>query len=181
MSDSTRHQNVIEALPGFDPELVRGLWAREDGRLLTKEVLAGLDPRAVDWAPLDGGNSIGTILYHLALIEADWLSVEVLEQASYPDEMVALLPHADRDERGRLTRLQGIGLDEHLRRLDAIRGQVLTAFREMSLVEFRRARRLPGYDVTPEWVIHHLMQHEAEHRGQIGLLRELAEHAIGRP
>jgi uncharacterized damage-inducible protein DinB len=36
-----------------------------------------------------------------------------------------------------------------------------------------------GYDVTPEWVVHHLMQHEAEHRGQIGELRVAAEQALG--
>jgi uncharacterized damage-inducible protein DinB len=140
---------------------------------------AGLDPRAVDWAPPDGGNSIGTLLYHLALIEADWLSVEVLEQESYPAEVAALLPHADRDERGRLTRLQGVGLAEHLGRLDAIRARVLAAFRGMALEEFRRVRHLAPYDVTPEWVVHHLLQHEAEHRGEIALLRELAGHTAG--
>jgi len=36
----------------------------------------------------------------------------------------------------------------------------------MSLSEFRRVRHLDDYDVTPEWVIHHLLQHEAGHRGQ---------------
>ncbi len=181
MSDGTKHQNVVEALPGYGPEIGRWLWALEDGRRLTKEVLAGIDPRAVDWAPPEGGNSIGTILYHLALIEADWLYVEVLGQESYPDEVMALLPHTDRDARGRLTGVQGVGLDEHLGRLDAIRDRLLAAFREMSLEEFRRTRHLPDYDVTPEWVIHHLIQHEAEHRGQIGLLRELAGRAARQP
>jgi uncharacterized damage-inducible protein DinB len=174
MSNDTRRRNVIEALPGYDPEIGRWLWALEDGRLLTKEALAGIDSRAVDWMPPDGDNSIGTILYHLALIEADWLSVEVLEQASYPAAVAALLPLEDRDAHGRLTRLSGVGLDEHLGRLNAIREQVLAAFRRMTLAEFRRPRRLPDYEVTPEWVIHHLIQHEAEHRGQLGMLRDLA-------
>jgi hypothetical protein len=30
---------------------------------------------------------------------------------------------------------------------------------------------MPGYDVTPEWVLHPLLQHEAEHRGQISDMR----------
>jgi uncharacterized damage-inducible protein DinB len=38
-------------------------------------------------------------------------------------------------------------------------------------------RSLAEYDVTPEWVLHHMMQHEAEHRGQIGALRAGAEAA----
>ncbi len=37
-----------------------------------------------------------------------------------------------------------------------------------------RPRRLPGYDVTPCWVLHHLMQHEAEHRAEIARLRAAA-------
>jgi uncharacterized damage-inducible protein DinB len=179
MSGDARERKVVEALPAYAPEIGRWLWALEDGRQLTKEALAGLDRRAVDWAPPDGGNSIGTLLYHIALIEADWLYVEVLEQESYPGEVAALLPHAHRDERGRLTQLQGVTLDEHLRRLDDIRERVLAAFREVKPEEFRRVRHLAPYDVTPEWVVHHLLQHEAEHRGEIALLRELARRTAG--
>jgi uncharacterized damage-inducible protein DinB len=32
-------------------------------------------------------------------------------------------------------------------------------------------RERPDYDVTPAWVLHHLMQHEAEHRSQISGIR----------
>jgi uncharacterized damage-inducible protein DinB len=32
--------------------------------------------------------------------------------------------------------------------------------------EFRRPRHLEQYDVTPQWVLHHLIQHEVEHQGQ---------------
>jgi uncharacterized damage-inducible protein DinB len=48
----------------------------------------------------------------------------------------------------------------------------------MDLADFRRIRSLPEYDVTPEWVLHHLMQHEAEHRSQIGGLKDRAELAL---
>lgn len=36
-----------------------------------------------------------------------------------------------------------------------------------------------GYQVTPEWVIEHLAQHEAEHRGQIWEARVAGENALG--
>jgi hypothetical protein len=48
---------------------------------------------------------------------------------------------------------------------------LLDAYRRMDLAEFRRVRSLEDYDVTPEYVLHHLMQHEAEHHSQIGALR----------
>jgi uncharacterized damage-inducible protein DinB len=179
MSGDARERKLVEVPPGYAPEIGRWLWALQDGRQLTKEALAGLNPQAVDWVPPAGGNSIGTLLYHLALIEADWLCVEVLEQEAYPAEVTTLLPYAARDERGCLTELPGGDLDAHLRRLDAIRDLVLAAFRGMSVEEFRRVRHLAAYDVTPEWVVHHLLQHEAEHRGEIALLRALAGRAAG--
>jgi uncharacterized damage-inducible protein DinB len=40
-------------------------------------------------------------------------------------------------------------------------------------------RVLPEYDVAPGFVLHHLMQHEAEHRGEIGMLRALANQREG--
>ncbi len=55
----------------------------------------------------------------------------------------------------------------HMQRLDAVRQLLLAAFRGMSLDEYRRPRHLEQYDVSPQWVLHHLIQHEAEHRGQI--------------
>jgi uncharacterized damage-inducible protein DinB len=47
----------------------------------------------------------------------------------------------------------------------------------MTVAEFRRPRPVNFYLVTPEWVLHHLMQHEAEHRGQIEILATLAAQA----
>ena len=64
----------------------------------------------------------------------------------------------------------GLKLSEHLDRLAAVRAMVTEALTGMSPQEFHRARSLPDHDVSPDWVVHHLMQHEAEHRGQIAEL-----------
>jgi hypothetical protein len=83
-----------------------------------------------------------------------------------------------RDEAGLLSRVSGRLPAEHDEMLDAVRAYLLEAFRTMTPEDFRRPRHLPDYDVTPEWVVHHLAQHEAEHRGQIGELRLRAELAL---
>ena len=44
--------------------------------------------------------------------------------------------------------------------------------------EFRRVRSFKDYQVTPEWVIHHLMQHEAEQRGEITSILEAYDHQL---
>lgn len=93
---------------------------------------------------------------------------------------IGLLLAMPEETRGRttswlvLTWVAGESRAAALARLDASRGVLLGAFRGMSLANLRRVRSLPDYDVTPEYVLHHLAQHEAEHRGGIGMLRALA-------
>jgi uncharacterized damage-inducible protein DinB len=169
---------IVEPVPGYEPTIGRWLWQLEDTRRETKEALAELAPAAVDWTPASGGNSIGTLLYHIALIELDWLFTEVLNKQPWPQEVQQRFAFADRDAQGHLSSVQGVALEEHLRRLDLVREHLLASFRGMTLEEFRRPHPFPEYWVTAEWVLHHVIQHEAEHRGHIQMLRSLAEQAL---
>lgn len=164
---------IIEELSGYPPQVGRALAALQDARQRTRDALEQIDERAVDWVPPEGGNSIGTLLYHIAAIEMDWLFVDVLEQR-FTDEVHALLPYSVHNEQGHLTAVLGLTLEEHQERLDRTRVVLLQAFRKMPFSEFRRVRVLEEYVVSPEWVLHHLAQHEAEHRGQIMMLAERA-------
>jgi uncharacterized damage-inducible protein DinB len=140
-------------------------------------VLDGLSPALCDWQPADDESSIGTLLYHLADIEADWLYVEALEQPM-PPEVTALFPFPTRDEHGHLYQVENVSFEEHLKRLEAVRNLLLASYRRMGLAEFRRVHCFRHYDVTPEYVLHHLLQHEAEHRSRIGAMRARAERAL---
>jgi uncharacterized damage-inducible protein DinB len=106
----TNEQRILDPYPCREPEIGRWLAGLQDARQRTLRALEDLSPATLDWPPPDGESSIGTVLYHLADIEADYLYVEVLE------------------------------------------------------------RPMP-----PEYVLYHLMQHEAEHRSQIGTLRARAQ------
>jgi uncharacterized damage-inducible protein DinB len=166
---------IVDPALHAEPAIGAWLWALNDARRRTHEQLHDLPAEAIDWHPAESAQSIGSILYHIALIEADWLCTEVLEQA-YPDQIAALFPYDARDQHGLLSSIQGVALHEHLGRLGAVRQQVLTVYQAMDLHDFRRVRHVPDYDVTPEWVLHHLAQHEAEHRSEIGALRSRALH-----
>jgi hypothetical protein len=107
----------------------------------------------------------------------DWLFADVL-QRGFPPEVESLFPYDVRDNQGRLVTVQDVSLEEHLDRLATTRAILLASFWDMSVEEFRRLRRLGIHSVTPEWVIHHLIQHEAEHRGHIAELRARAEQTL---
>jgi uncharacterized damage-inducible protein DinB len=172
MPDADKHRYIIDPLEGYPTEIGRALWSLEDVRRATRRAVDGLEVEELDAASTEGENSIGSLLYHIAVIEADWLYMEVLEQESFPDEALALFPQDVRDDRGKLAVVRDLPLDNHMRRLDRTRELLLGAFQSISVEDYRRARSFPRYDVTPEWVIHHLVQHEAEHGGQIRLLRQ---------
>ena len=155
-----------------DPEVGRWLAALEDGRRDTLRELETVSATMVDWYPDAPLNSIGALLYHVALIEADWVSVEILGLPDYPPDIRRLLPWADREGDGHLWRADGQELAVHLDRLQGVRRFALDAVRPMSNDDFHRARRLDDYDVSPDWVVHHLIQHEAEHRSHIAWLRD---------
>jgi uncharacterized damage-inducible protein DinB len=178
MDAQKRDYLVIEAHLGKEPEIGRWLWALQNTRQRTMRVLEGLSAEVIDWQPHEDESSIGTILYHMADIEADWLYAEVLEQP-FPPEAAALFPYPTRDEQGRLVQVKGFSLEQHIQRLETVRELLLNAYETMDLAEFRRVRSLPQYEVTPEYVLHHLMQHEAEHRGQIGSLLAAATEIRG--
>lgn len=164
----------IEVIEGCEPEIGRLLWQLEVTRERTKEKLVGLDQATLDFA-LPNENSIGTLLYHIAAIEVDWLYTEVVETDQFPPEVSELMCYDVRDEAGRLTVVNGRSLPTHLHVLNRTRHYLLAHFHQMNITDFRRVRHFDHYSCTPEWVLHHLIQHEAEHRGQIMAIRTQAE------
>ena len=180
---ATREEHIVMGSAMYDPAIAPLIWMMEDTRRRTQEALAGLSDAVLNWSPDDATlgvlNSIGSILYHMAAIELDWLYVEILEIEGFPPELEPLVLYEVREENGRLTPVLNESVQTHLQRLDAARALFLTAMQKMDAADFQRVRQLELYDVTPQWVLHHLMQHEAEHRGQIMEVRRLAESIIG--
>ncbi len=174
---TNRKHLVIDPLTAQSEEIGRHLWMLEDARQRTLHHLQDMPAAMLDWQREPGGHTIGTLLYHIAAIEMDWLAAEVLEGKA-PQSAWANFPHDVREADGRLTQVDGISLSDHLQRFEATRTLVLDTYRAMSIEEFRRVRHLENMDVTPEWVLHHLCQHEAEHRDEIIALRMGAERAL---
>lgn len=177
MTQQERKQLILTPLPGYPPEVGLALAALEESRQRTREKLANLPETLVDWTPPGWSNSIGSLLYHIALIEVDWLYSEILVH-DFPEEVLGLFPYDVRDEDGNLTVVAGLSLATHWQRLERVRSIFLEEMHAINAEDLGQVRELPPYDVTPTWVIHHLLQHEAEHRGEMGMVRTMGE-AIG--
>lgn len=170
-----------EPLPGFDPTIGIWLWAMEEVRRRTLRLIDGLDQRTVDWEGADGReNAIGTLLYHIADVEMGWLFWDVL-QSGLPASLEGDFPHPPRGADGRLTPVLGEPLASHMGRLTRSRKVFLETFKTIPPEEWRRLRmpKDEDYAVTPEWVVFHLVEHEAGHAFQISSLKARATRRFG--
>lgn len=169
-----KEREILSLEPIADePEVGRWLSALEDARRDTVKELEGVSDESLDWSPPGvAPNTMGTLLYHIALVEADWLLADILGPEAAPPWPEDLLPFGDRDKDGTLTIVRGESVAQHLERLRAVRELLFEYLRPMSLEEFHRLRARETWDVTPAWVLHHLLQHEAEHRAHLAWVRE---------
>jgi uncharacterized damage-inducible protein DinB len=170
------------ALPGFEPEIGRWLWALEEVRRGTVATLKGLSQEILDWEGHDGQeNAVGSLLYHIALVEMSWLYMDIFEQ-DLPVEVKADFPYDMADSERRLARVLGVPLADHLARLERSRKRFLETVRGISLRDWRQLRS-PGdveYQVTPEWAVFHLIEHEAGHAFQIRAMKARATRVLAR-
>ncbi|WP_371399910.1 DinB family protein [Priestia megaterium] len=163
---------LVFSLPEYKEEIGRWLWCLEDIRRTLLTQLNGISQCMLD-TKINERQTISSLLYHIAFIEADWLYEEVLV-TEWDSEIRSLFPLENSSENGSLTHIKGQSLEEHFYRLNKVREVFLSHFRSMDLTDWRKPRVLEHYDVTPEWVVYHLIEHESHHRGQIfQLLREL--------
>lgn len=162
---SGREVRTVKSHPGAHPEVGRWLWGMEEARRGLLESVEGLDPELLDWrGPGGDDNSIGSLLYHIALIETSWLYDDILMRP-YPEDISALFPHTHRTRDGRLTHVPDVALDEHLERLGRVRRRFIDLIGPMDPDEWNRVRAPDGegYAVSPAWVVYHLVEHEAGH------------------
>lgn len=171
-----RETYEVKLLGGYPPEIAVWLWAMAETRQKTKTYVQGISQDVLDWAGPEGDeNSIGTLLYHLAAVEMGWLYGDILEQP-FPEKDFPV----PGETQGRLTPVPGVALDDHLARLDRCRTVFLEKMQGMTLGDWSRLRRPEGeaYAVSPAWAVFHLVEHEAGHAAQIGVMKKRARAAL---
>ncbi|TDI49946.1 MAG: DinB family protein [Acidobacteria bacterium] len=159
------------------------LWTLQETRRRTLAYVDGISQQALDHNPPGQRHSVATLLYHIAVFEVDWLYVDILggdydmdhRIPNCPPKIAAYLPYPLIMEDRSYTPVEGELLGTHLERLSVIREAFLEVMGGMSLTDFRTLRPSDDEMVSPEWVVEHLSQHEAEHRGQIWEARVAAE------
>lgn len=175
-------RKILEVRPpaGYAPEVAGWLWAMEAARERTKRHMSGLGQDVVDWAGPDGTeNSIGTLLYHVAIVEMGWLHNEILDQWElFPADDFPFEPFTEHQ----MTPVVGVSALDHVARLDRSRAIFLERMKPMTVRDWSRVREPVGedYTVSPSWAVFHLVEHEAGHAAQIAVMKKRAQAALRR-
>jgi len=168
----------VRATSGLAPEPGRWYTSLEDLRVQTLLLVHGLEPGPIAWVPGPGCNSIGTLLTHLAESEAFWI-VERIGGRPLP---------AARRELYRMDRFGLAGTGQaplapasfFARMLADLRLECREILAGLSDADLDGMRVWVDPDLprtqeifTVRWILRHVLEHEAHHKGQIAMIRRL--------
>ncbi|HYC77909.1 MAG TPA: DinB family protein [Planctomycetota bacterium] len=135
-----------------------------------KAAVAGLAQDDLDRDPGHGAAPISALLAHCGAVEA-WYVTKVWRRESPPD---AWRPVIDAGALHKGPKPAGMPAERILAGLDAIREASRLALMKATDPDMDRAVvETKGGATTLRWILHHLLEHEAQHLGQIVLLRRL--------
>ena len=164
-------------------QVARFAWQLDEQRRMLTVETRGLSPEELAWQPFPGMNTRGMLLSHIAYAETHLTQVGILgETTGHAHDVIGLteeeegLPLAS----GALPAPATLGrpleyFDDLLARA---REHTLAALRGLTDDDLGRRVTRPRPDGAERvfnvgWVIYHILEHEAGHRGQINLLGHL--------
>lgn len=168
--------------PPSDPVIARFAEGLFDQHRQLEAILArpGLD---FEWQPAPGRNSIGMLVAHNAIAEAWWLDVmpRGLEADAEIDARLRACVGLAADDDGMPAKPDGghpaalrgwprARYVELLERTRACTRAALATWRDADLDAKLRSRRR---EVARGWILYHVLEHFAQHTGQVSLLAAL--------
>jgi uncharacterized damage-inducible protein DinB len=164
----------IDSPDGFSPRVGIYLAQLEDVRRRTKRYVEGLSAEQLSWCPSDKVESVGTLLIHIAAVEFSWIQEDIMRRPMGEEWMIAFPIRFD------LPQISGKSLEYFLEKLDTVRTQTRNVL--ASLGDEDLSRTITPLDeesdgeatqYTIEWILYHLIEHEAHHKGQIAVMKRL--------
>ena len=167
---------TVDPLPGFSRRVGEYAAMLEDVRRRTKTYVEGLSAPQLAWHPQENVESIGTVLLQIAAVEVSYIQEDILRQPMAEAEWGIAFPI-----RLGIPQVSGEPLEFYTERMDRVRAETLRILAE--LTDRDLAREVAPLDPGPsthgpvtytiEWILYHLIEHEAHHKGQIAVMKRL--------
>jgi len=165
--------------------VARIAWQMDEQRRLLLDTVKGMTPADLEWQPAPGMNTIGMLLAHIAVAENHMVTIGVEGQETSDTKGVIGLTFDDEgmplgEGAPPSPALAGKDLAFYELALGKARAYTHAAMRKLTDEDLKRViTRHPTEDLQREfdvcWMLYHLLEHEAGHRGQIQVLKHLME------
>lgn len=160
---------------GVSREIGFYLAGMDEVREQLREAVSGISQPDIGRLAVPETHSIGALVLHIGEAEWWWMQCRVSNHELTDDD--ARTPFWDvLKEPGRVA-TKGYSAEFCLAEADRIRAQtrdVLASFNDHDLERaFAFERHGTSYERSLRWILHHLIDHEAQHKGQILMLKRL--------
>lgn len=166
---------VITPAAGYPPIIGAYLAKMDDVRSRTLKYVEGLSPEQLAWSPNDKCESIATLLLHIAAAERSWIGEDIMRRPMDEWWKIAF------PIRFNIPQISGKELSYFTEILANIREETKDALRTLTDDDLTReiAPLDPSEAVNTEkrfsieWILYHMIEHEAHHKGQIAVMKRL--------
>ncbi|MBC7901496.1 MAG: DUF664 domain-containing protein [Saprospiraceae bacterium] len=168
-------RDVLEPVQGLSREAGLLLAGLEEVRTQTIELIEDLSEEELATTLLPNFHQIGSLALHLAENEFWWIQAVIAgKEISDEDRKLA---HLDEHTLETDFRLRGYDAKSCIGILNMIHERSIETLSEFS--DDRLDTLIlcepgdPRFECSPRWVLHHLIDHEAHHKGQIAMIKRL--------
>lgn len=166
---------VITPAEGYTPKIGAYLAQMEDVRARTLKYINGLSQRQLSWYPNEKCESIATLLLHIAAAERSWIGEDIMRKPMEEWWKIAFpirynIPQVSGKKLSYFTDILATTRQETKDALKTLTDDDLT--REIAPLdpgELDNAEKR----FSIEWILYHLVEHEAHHKGQIAVMKRL--------
>lgn len=154
------------------PQRIGSLFSMmEEVRQNLLRIMESVSDEEIDYTPDERKiETIGTLLLHIAAVEWSWIFEDIDgKEMDYElwKHAFALRPSVN------IPQLKGQGKEFYLKRLSTVRSEVHQRLRRMQDADLETLVGSKEKKFSIEWVLFHLVEHEAIHLGQISMLLRL--------
>jgi len=159
-------QNVIEAPRGYDTQIGNMVSMLEDLKGRVTRIVYELSQEETDFLLDEDANRIGAMILHLAATEK-YYQLYTFENRGLNREESAQWDIAQNLGANAREKLQGKPISYYLNIWDEVREETLQLLKTKDDTWF--AKQVPKSSMNNHWAWYHVMEHQANHMGQIVL------------
>jgi len=166
---------VLMPYPGFPTGIGYYLSGMEEVREQLCKAVKEVPDEAIGRRAFPGAHSIGALVLHIG--ESEWWWMQHILLGQELTEQVRQAPYWDVLEDPEGFGRKGFTTEFCLQEIEKMRNQTREVLSSRSDDDLERItpfeRRGEKYEYSLRWMLHHLIDHEAQHKGQILMLKRL--------